>query len=83
MSTKISQREARRLKKRVEELERRDKDRANRWKSDYVGGRNICTVKFEPRDVAIVAINTARLLDHYVVVTTRDDGTIQFFAVKP
>lgn len=37
-ATKISQREARRLRKRVQELEERDRQRLNAWGSEYTAG---------------------------------------------
>lgn len=38
---KISQREARRLRKRVEQLEGRERDRLRTWGSDYPGGVHV------------------------------------------
>ena len=43
----ISQREARRLLKRVTELERKESTRANAWVSDWPGGVHIATVTHE------------------------------------
>ena len=76
----ISQREAHRLRKRVEQLERLEESRQRRWSSEYAGGLNIAT---EPNchEGVLAAINTARLLGHYVVCTTRGNE-ILFHAVK-
>jgi hypothetical protein len=78
---KISQREARRLRKRVEELERADNSRRNRWSADWPGGTNICTAKWESNDRVPVTINTARALRHAVIVTAKEDGTVMFYAL--
>jgi hypothetical protein len=78
---KISQREARRLRKRVEELERADISRRNRWSADWPGGTNIATAKFDSDGRVPVAINTARALRHAVVATAKEDGTVLFYAL--
>lgn len=76
----ISQREAHRLRKRVEELEAGENARLNRWTGDYPSFANICNLRESLSfDVAISAINTARLLKHYVIVKC-DGDTIQFYA---
>ena len=82
MTTKrISQREARRLRKRVEELERQDNRRRNAWANEYPGGVNIGSVTLADADCHVIgAIHAARLLKHAVVVT-RTGGTINFFAL--
>lgn len=77
----ISQREARQLRKRVNELERREKSRFSRWGSEYVGGTNICAAKFDQDGKIHTAIKTARVLKHAVVVTTDDTGAVYFHAL--
>lgn len=78
--TKISQREARKLRKRVHELEELENARRSLWTRVYPGGVNIGrTQAAEP--LLHSAIATARKLDHAVVVTTEDDGQINFFAL--
>lgn len=79
---KISQREARRLRKRVTELEDRDAARRRAWSHDYVGGTQIGGVKWDKDESRPVAIRTARKLGHAVVVTAADDGSVYFFALK-
>lgn len=77
----ISQREARKLQKRVRELEQRENSRFARWSSDYVGGTNICTQHVEVNGLVHVAIKTARILKHAVIVTTDDAGRVYFYAL--
>lgn len=67
----ISQREARRLRKRVEELEHRERARRHRWSSDYPGGTNFCTVTL--CDTAAAMVQTAQLLDHAIVARISGD----------
>lgn len=78
---RISQREARRLRKRVAELESAESDRRNRWVRDYPGGAQIATGTFSADSRVVTAINTARLLKHAVVATAGDDGVVRFFAL--
>ena len=76
---KISQEEARRLQKRVEELELlRRKERAS-WVSEYP--RGIHLGNWEPDPWFFATIKTARRLSHPVVVTHNDKGQLQFYAV--
>lgn len=80
MRAKISQREARRLQKRVAELENIENERRSRWTNKYPGGVNIgSTAAAGP--LIHAALTTARKLDHAIVVTTEDDGHINFFAL--
>lgn len=76
----ISQREARRLRKRVEELERERDQQRNAWATDYFGGTHIATLDVENLTAELSAINTARRLRHAVVVTT-DGPRIRFHAL--
>lgn len=77
---KISQREARRLKKRVEVLEKMDSDRRKAWSSDYPGGVFLVGISTQPAVHAMA--KTARKLGHAVVVTTNGDTELQFYALK-
>ena len=75
----ISQREARRLRKRVEELEQRDRARRKRWSSDYPGGVNFCTLTLAPESAA--RVQTAQVLDHAIVA--KIDGTsLRLYALR-
>jgi hypothetical protein len=78
---KISQREARRLKKRVMELEQRHANQRDRWAANYPGGIGLCSL-LRSKDWITGRIDAARMLGHPVVVTQNDDGTLCFFAVQ-
>jgi hypothetical protein len=75
----ISQREARALKRRVQELEAMEDRRRNAWAESYPGGANIATSNVS--DYTRSAIKTARLLKHAVVVTVTSDGNLAFYAL--
>jgi hypothetical protein len=75
---KISQAEARRLKRRVEELEHARDAAFARWGRDYPGGTHIATLTVP--DVAAAKIATARLLDH-AVMARQDGNTVYFYAL--
>lgn len=75
----ISQREARALKRRVQELEAMEDRRRNGWADSYPGGVNIATIS--GMDRSVTAIKTARLLKHAVVVTINSDGNISLYAL--
>lgn len=81
MSNKISQREARRLQKRVRELLEREAGRARIWNKDYPGGVHICT---EPRttEQGQACLLTSAKLGYYVIAKL-DGDQILFYAVKP
>lgn len=64
---KISQREARRLQKRVSELMRNERERNNRWSSSFPGGINIATLELNP--ISYAKIDIARRLGFALVVT--------------
>ena len=63
----ISQREARRLKRRVDELERAENARYSAWADTYPFGVHIATVPVDAP--AMAAIMTARKLGHAVVLS--------------
>lgn len=79
--TRISQREARRLRKRVESLERQIKNQRQRWGAEYLGGVEISRVSYEPFAPVPLAIRTARKLDHGVAVIADDNGEVRFIAL--
>ncbi len=76
---RISQREARRLKKRVQELEVRDRARLNTWANDYPGGAHIGTISCISID-ADVRVKVARQCGHAVVAINRE-SSIMLYAV--
>ena len=83
MSKKISQREARSLRKRVAELEKANEQNANAWAREYIGGVNVATVIVT--DVSHAICRTARKLGHALVVVPSDNGKceLSIFAVRP
>lgn len=77
----ISQREARRLQKRVFELMRNEAVRAQRWSTDYPGGTNIATIELSP--IIYAKVDTARRLGFALVVTISPSAnTILIHAVR-
>lgn len=80
MTRKISQREARALKKRVVELERAENDRRYAWAQEWPNGTKIATETLD--SVTGSACRIARKLKHAVVVVTKDNtNTVEFFAL--
>lgn len=76
----ISQREARRLKARVEKLESIIKSQRARWHNEYPGGTHIGTLTRD-RDWLSGRIEGARLMRHAVVVTETGSGKLDFYAL--
>ena len=76
---KISQREAQRLRKRVDELERMEARRAATWINDWPGGVNFWTLELSP--AAKAAVTTARSLGHYIVGIPYNSD-LQLYAIK-
>jgi hypothetical protein len=81
LSKKISQREAKALRKRVAELERHNEQNASAWAREYIGGVNINTIAV--KDVEWHIISTARKLGHAVIVLPTDNFKLLVYAVKP
>ena len=77
---KISQREARRLKKRVQELETVHTQQRRRWGSENPGGVELGHVVLS-RDWFMGRIEAARMLGHAIVITEAENK-IHFYAVK-
>lgn len=78
--TTISQTEARRLRKRVDYLEDILRRQARRHGSDWPGGQVICTQESGNTSVLAIAIRTARILGHGVVVVEQN-GSITYRAL--
>lgn len=78
---KISQREARRMKKRLAELEQMEERRRNAWRTDYPGGVNLVNISLADRPWVIATVKTARKLGHAVVVTSNGDAELQFYGL--
>ena len=79
--TRISQREARRLQKRVQELERAALLQRRAWSQEYILGSEIGRTSWSENDAIPVAVRTARKLGHAVVVTGDQSGLIRFIAL--
>lgn len=77
---KISQREARTLKKRVIELEATLQKQRGRWASEWPGGTHIDTINVQPVEWHIVS--TARLLGHAVVVVPGDMPKLHVYGIR-
>jgi hypothetical protein len=82
MKVTISQREARRLKRRVYELEREEDQRRNAWTQEWPHGVHIGETKFTADSGLIGAIRTARKLKHAVVVSCDENGLVRFHALS-
>lgn len=80
----ISQREARRLRRRVAYLEEIFRGQRNAWLMNYPLGVNIDSIELSSTDTAVTAISTARKLGHAVVCTLdmTHGRTVQLYAVK-
>lgn len=79
---RISQREARRLRKRVAELEDLENQRRRTWIQEWPGGVNIISATYANGTEQVpVAIRTARKLGHAVVVLGDDTGNLRFVAL--
>lgn len=80
---KISQREARRLLKRVAELEKQNEQNASAWARDYFGGVHMATIVVT--DVSHAICRASRKLGHALVALSSDNGKceIGLYAVKP
>lgn len=74
----ISQAEARRLKRRVHELESDQRCQRSYWSREYPGGVNILSMPAS--DVGGAIIKTAQRLSHTVVVK-HADGVLLFYAL--
>ncbi len=83
MRRRISQREAIRLRKRVEALEAAEAIRAISWKSDWPGGIEVTRTAWPSKDDTIpTAIRVARRLGHAVVaIGENQTGEVRFVAL--
>jgi hypothetical protein len=79
--SKISQVEARRLRRRVDELERMERGRRMRYATDYPGGVNIASQNHAATtDFLPAVINTSRQLGH-AVVCVADGNQVRYYAI--
>ncbi len=79
MTRRISQREARRLRRRIEELERLIADQRRTYRQEWIGGVDIGRV--EVTDTIAAIVRTARRLEHAVIAVGDDTTTIRFIAL--
>lgn len=79
MTKKISQAEARALKKRVAEFESLERTRRNAWATEWPKGISIDALGVAASTAA--AVRTARKLKHAVVATIDDNNTLRLFAM--
>ena len=77
--SKISQREAHELRRRVARLENELDRQRNAWATEWPGGAHIRTVTVD--DAALQAVRVSRLLKHAVVVTINSDGRLNLYAM--
>ncbi len=80
MSRIISQREARRLQKRVLALEQMFARQRRVWGQEYIGVE-IARREWPQENALPVTIRTARLLGHVVMAVGDDTDTIRFVAL--
>lgn len=79
---KISQREARRLRKRVAELQGVLNSERRVWGPAFIGGADIGRAQWAAGAAIPVAVRTARKLGHAVIATAADDnGLVRFHAL--
>lgn len=77
----ISQAEARRLKKRVAELEERIEQSRQHWRSDYPGGTHLGSLDMTNNLRLLGRVDGVRICGSAVVATVRD-GCLLLYAVK-
>lgn len=81
MTKPISQREARALRKRVQELEGIIDRQRFAWATNWPGGTHLGSVNYGEPNVLVAAARTARRLKHAVVVTCDDDNRMELYAL--
>lgn len=78
---KVSQREARRLRKQVAAFEKAEHDRRYAWAKEWPGGTDIGRTQLGGESKLLGSILTARKLNHAVVAVADTDGTVYFMAL--
>lgn len=78
---RISQTEARRLRKRVQQLEGVLQAERRRWASQYPGGVNIGTFEVSADNAVYAAIFTAQQLEHAVVCVADGNRMFRVYAL--
>lgn len=80
MSTRISQREARALRRLVAGYDQRERERLDAWARQWPNGIHIATV--EPNVEQRTAVKTARRLGCAIVCTLGNEGNLYLHAVR-
>lgn len=75
----ISQREARKLRKRIEQLEERDRIRVSRYTSEFPGGTHIQSLTLN--EVPAARLQTVAKLEHALVAKV-SGAELHLYAVK-
>ncbi len=81
MTNRISQREARALRKRVAELERVIEGERNAYAAQWPCGVHLGDITWPEPDSRASAVYTARRLGHAVVAIHNGDRTIRLYAL--
>lgn len=79
---KISQREARRLRKELQQFRDDRRTSLNRWSVDYPGGIHLGDVHTGTTSRIYVGIDFAQRFECVVVCKVDSDGHIHFYAIK-
>lgn len=77
---RISQREARRLKKENELLREELRNQRHVWSSEFPGGVHVGIIN-NPADLIRVAVLTSRKLGHAVIATVNSEQNLLFHAL--
>lgn len=80
MSAKISQREARKMRKQIAEMGERDRRRLAIWSSDYPGGTHMQSLTLQEGPAA--TLNATQRLG-FVMVAKIVGSALYVYAVKP
>lgn len=79
---KISQAEARRLRKRVAELSEQLAAQKRSWLHEWPGGIHLGTITMGERDFLVGRIEAARKLGHAAVLVSTDTKNLHVYACK-
>lgn len=82
MAKKISQREARRLRKQVAELCTKIVTIQSTWRREYPNGSHVGSHTFVPNTPVVEAIRTCHKLGFAVVVTMHNSNELAFYGVS-
>jgi hypothetical protein len=80
--SKISQREAHALRRRVKQLEWEMELQRNVWSSEYPGGTHLGSVSWDAMEHIASAVYVAALLGHAIVAKPDGKKTFNLYALK-